>query len=193
MRLGILGGTFDPFHWGHLTLARNARDQFSLDKVIFIPTYDPPHKREAPPRASAADRYAMVRLGLQGEPSFEASDLEIQRKGPSYSYDTIAELEKIYLGAIFFLVLGKDTFKGLETWHRAGEIKRKVRFLVGDRSTHGNAEIEGAHVEWIRMPLCPVSASGIREDIAKGKIPEDQLPPSVFQFIRDHHLYREIS
>ncbi len=191
MKIGLLGGTFDPVHLGHLTLARNAQVQFSLDKVLFIPAYDPPHKREVPPVASAEDRFAMVRLAVKDEPFFEISDVEVQRKGPSYTCDTIAELEKRYPQAVFCLILGIDSLQGFEAWHRAAEIKRKVRFLVAQRGTAGGAGLAGASVEWIRMPLCPIAASAIRESFAAGGGPGDQVPLAVSEFIRSRHLYRK--
>ena len=189
MKIGILGGTFDPIHLGHLTLARSAQVQFSLDKVLFIPAYEPPHKRDVPSRASAEDRYEMVRLAIQREPFFEISDLEFKRKGISYSCDTIAELEKQYPQAKLYLILGKDAFQDFETWHKALEIREKVQFLVAQRETQGGKEPIGIHAERVLMPLCPIAASGIRETLAGGHLLGDQVPPAVLDYIRDHKLY----
>ena len=96
MKIGILGGTFDPFHRGHLQLAQNARAQFSLDHVIFVPAYQPPHKQELLSLTPAQDRYEMVRLAIEGEPFLELSDCELKRKGISYTFDTLSEFEKKY-------------------------------------------------------------------------------------------------
>ena len=191
MKIGILGGTFDPVHLGHLQLAQNARAQFLLDKVVFVPAYQSPHKRELPPRTSATDRYEMVRLAIEGTPFFELSDFEIAKKGISYSYDTLDEFEKEYPQSTFFLILGKDTFEGIDAWHRAAELKKKVRFLVAKRGAGEIGAPEGARVERIQMPLCPISASGIREAIEQGKNVDDHVPPKVLQFIRAHALYRK--
>ena len=191
MKIGILGGTFDPIHCGHLQLAQNARVQFSLDKVIFVPAYKPPHKQEFLPRASAADRYEMVRLALEGKPFFELSDCELMRKGISYTCDTLDEFEKKYPYSTFFLILGKDAFEGIDTWHFAAELKKKVRFLVAKRGAGEICASEGARVDQIRMPLCPVSASGIREAIQQGKNVDEHVPPKVLQFIHTHALYRK--
>jgi len=133
MKIGILGGTFDPVHRGHLQLAQNARTQFSLDKVIFVPAFQPPHKQGQPLRTAFQDRYEMVRLSIAGEPSFELSDCELQRKGVSYTFDTVLEFEKQFPGAQLFLILGKDSFEGIDSWYRAAELKQKVRFLVAHR------------------------------------------------------------
>jgi nicotinate (nicotinamide) nucleotide adenylyltransferase len=98
MKIGIFGGTFDPVHRGHLQLAQSARAQFSLDKVIVVPAYLPPHKQELPLLTSAEDRYEMVRLAIEGEPFIEVSDCELQRKGVSYTFDTLSEFKEKYPG-----------------------------------------------------------------------------------------------
>ena len=190
MKIGILGGTFDPIHYGHLQLAQNARVQFSLDKVIFIPSYQPPHKQDLLSLTSAADRYEMVRLAIEGDPFLELSDCELVRKGVSYTFDTFCEFEKKYPQAAFFLILGKDAFEGIDAWHCADELKEKARFLVAKRGSCDVCVPQGAHVEWIQMPLCPISASGIREAIKHGRNVDDSLSPKVLQFIRAHALYR---
>jgi nicotinate-nucleotide adenylyltransferase len=191
MKIGIFGGTFDPIHRGHLQLARSAQAQFSLDKVVFVPAYQSPHKQELSSLTSAEDRYEMARLAVEGEPFFEISDCETVRKGVSYTFDTLCEFEKKYPKAVFFLILGKDAFEGINVWHRAAELKKKVRFLVAKR---GSCEIhapESARAEWIQMPLCPISASGIREAIKRGRNVDDHVSPKVLQYIHAHALYRE--
>ena len=191
MKIGILGGTFDPVHRGHLQLAQNARAQFSLDKVIWVPAYQSPHKQELLFLTSAADRYEMVRLAIEGEPFHEISDCELRRKGVSYTFDTLAELEKKYPEAVFFLILGKDAFEGIDSWHRADELKKKIRFLVAKR---GDGEIRvpaGARVEGVLMPPCPFSASGIRAAIKQGRNVDDAILPKVLLYIQAHALYRK--
>jgi nicotinate-nucleotide adenylyltransferase len=191
MKIGIFGGTFDPVHRGHLQLAQNARTQFSLDKVIFVPAYQSPHKQECLSRAPAEDRYEMVRLALDGEPFLELSDYELKRKGVSYTFDTLKEFEKKYPGASLFLILGKDALDGIDTWGHAAELKKKIRFLVAKRGEGEARAPEGCRVEWIPMPLCPISASGIRDAIQHGRDVEDHVSPKVLQYIRSHALYRK--
>jgi nicotinate-nucleotide adenylyltransferase len=191
MKIGIFGGTFDPVHCGHLQLAQYARSQFSLDKVIFVPAYQSPHKKNIPLLTSPQDRYEMARLAIEGEPFLDLSDCELKRKGVSYTLDTLSEFEKKYPGAEFFLIMGKDAFEGLDTWHRAAELKKKVRFLVAKRENHEIHTPKGARVEWIKMPLCPISASGIREAVKQGKRVGDTVPPKVFQYIRKRSLYEQ--
>ena len=189
MKIGLLGGTFDTVHLGHLQLSQNARAQFSLDKILFVPAYQPPHKRSIPPAASASDRLNMVRRALESSPFLEVSDLELKRKGVSYTYDTLCELEKEYPSASFFLILGKDAFEGIDSWHRAAELKKKVCFLVADRVVSGGPVPENVRVEWIRMPLCPFSSSEIREAIKQGRHVDDYLPSKVLKYIQTNALY----
>ena len=191
MKIGIFGGTFDPVHLGHLRLARTARDQFSLDKIIFIPAFQPPHKKDLPQLTSAAHRYEMVRLAIEGESRFEVSDCEIRRQGISYTFDTVSEMEMKYPGAEIFLLLGKDAFWGIPAWHRAEELKRKVRFLVAKRENEETVASEGSRAEWLPMPLCPISASGIREAIKLGRFVDDYLSPQVLHYIQSNSLYRK--
>ena len=191
MKIGVLGGTFDPVHRGHLQLAQKAQSQFLLDKVIFVPAYQPPHKQTIPVLTAAAERYEMVRLAIEGEPLFEVSGCELQRKGISYTFDTILELENKYPNAVFFLILGKDSFEGVGAWHRAAELKKKVRFLVAERETHELHAPGDVHAEWIQMPLCPISASGIRAAIKQGEPVDDYLTPKVLRYIQANALYRK--
>jgi len=191
MKIGVFGGTFDPVHRGHLQLAQKAQSQFLLDKVIFVPAYQPPHKQTIPSLTDAPDRYEMVRLAIEGEPFFEISDCELERKGVSYTFDTLVELESKYPGAMFFLILGKDAFESVGTWHRAVELKKKVQFLVAKRETHEIPAPEGVQAEWIQMPLCPISASGIRAAIKQGRFVDDYLNPKVLRYIQANALYRK--
>jgi len=191
MKIGILGGTFDPVHHGHLQLAQNAHSQFSLDKVIFVPAYEPPHKQDLPSLTSAQDRYEMVRLAIGGEPFLEVSDCELKRKGTSYTFDTLSEFEKKYPNAVFFLILGKDAFEGIDSWYRAAELKEKVRFLVANRGSREVRDPGSSRAEWIQMPLCPISASGIREAIKHGWDVNDHVSPKVLQYIQAHALFRK--
>lgn len=191
MKIGIFGGTFDPVHRGHLQLAQNARTQFSLDKVIFVPAFQPPHKQEIAFLTPAKDRYEMVRLAIQGTPFLELSDCELRRKGVSYTFDTLFEFEKTYPAAQFFLILGEDVFEGIDRWYRAAELKEKVRFLVARRETDEAPLAGGIRAQWLRMPLCPISASGIRAAIQQGRDVDDYLSPEVLRYIRSQKLYRK--
>lgn len=131
----------------------------------------------------------MVRLAIAGETSFELSDCELQRKGVSYTFDTVLEFEKQYPRAQLFLILGQDSFEGIDSWYRAAELKQKVRFLVAHRGSGDIPMLENARVERILMPLCSVSASAIRDAIKRGQHVDDDLSPEVLRYIRAHALY----
>ena len=160
-----------------------------LDKVFFIPAYQPPHKPQIPSLSCPQDRFEMVRLALEDERGLEISDCELRRKGISYTIDTVLELEKKYPGAELFMILGGDSLQGLDAWHRASELKKKVRFLVAKRGSSETPASDGVHVGWIQMPLCPVSASGIREALKQGNSVEEDVCPKVLQYIQARSLY----
>ncbi|HNX69442.1 MAG TPA: nicotinate-nucleotide adenylyltransferase [Candidatus Omnitrophota bacterium] len=189
MKIGIFGGTFDPVHFGHLELARSALVQFSLDKVIFVPACQPPHKTELKYLTSPKDRYEMVRLAIAGEPAFGISDCELNRKGVSYTVDTLRYFEKQFPGAELFLILGQDAFEMIDTWHQPLEIRKRVKFLVAKRGLLPAMTLEIPDVSWVRMPLCSISASGIREAIKQGKKTDDYLPQEVLRYIQVRNLY----
>lgn len=191
IKIGILGGTFDPIHLGHLQLAENARTQFSLDKVLLIPAYDPPHKKKSAPLASAQDRYEMVRLAIEGRPGLEISNCEIKRRGASYTIDTLKELEKQYAAAQFYLILGHDAFLQVDLWRGVEEIKKKVQFLVAKREPTHFPNFSNTPAAWISMPLCPISSSGIREAVKRRRNVDDDLPQKVWQYIHAHGLYQK--
>jgi nicotinate-nucleotide adenylyltransferase len=190
VKIGIFGGTFDPVHRGHLQLAWNARSQFKLDKVFFVPAYQPPHKQTILHLTSFQDRCEMVRLAIEGETFLEVSDCELKRKGVSYTFDTVSEFERQYPGALFFLILGKDAFDEIDTWYRAAELKKKIRFLVAGRGASEIHAPEGVPVDRIQMPLCPISSSGIRSAIKEGTSVDDYLSPKVLKYIQENALYR---
>jgi nicotinate-nucleotide adenylyltransferase len=194
MKIGILGGTFDPVHEGHLTLARAARKQFSLDKVLFIPASVPPHKQNIPSVTPAAFRYRMVELALRGEDRFEISDVEFRRQGPSYTCDTIERLKALYPGDEFFLILGEDNWANLAAWRNPENIRKSATLLVARRSSAGAREIQAPQegVLWIDMPETPVAASRIRERIKNRQaLVPGELPAAVEEYIRRMNLYGE--
>ncbi len=189
MKIGIFGGTFDPIHLGHLELARSAQSQFSLDKIIFVPAFIPPHKTELKNLTSSRDRYEMVRLAIEGNSFFEISDCELARREVSYTIDTVKHLAAANPGAELYLILGQDTYEGMESWREPQEIRRRVQFLVAKRGKGHSDRTAGSGAYPIRMPLCPISASGIREAIKQGRKVDDYLPQAVLNYIQVHQLY----
>lgn len=191
MKIGILGGTFDPVHQGHLILAESAKSQYALDKVIFVPAYLAPHKTEQKVLTSCVDRYNMTELALKNTSGFEVSDCEISRAGISYTIDTLRYFKKIYPDAQIFLIMGEDTFKDIDTWREAGEIKKIASFLVMDRLSTDLSESMGATVQRIKIPFFPLSSSEIRVAIQKRENLNSLLNPSVEAYIREKCLYNE--
>ncbi len=187
LRLALFGGTFDPIHCAHLTVAREAAVLFSLDRVLFVPAANPPHK--AGTGTPYEDRLAMVRLACAEEDRFEPSDLE---RGPrkSYSIDTIERVKAGLAPAdVLFFVIGADAFAEIGTWHRTADVIQAVEFIVVTRPGHEYATPAGARVHRLDTLALPVSSSEIREKLAKG-LPVPELPASVQEYIRSRGLYR---
>ena len=132
-RVGIMGGTFDPIHLGHLVIAEAAREELALSEVIFIPAAQPPHK---PGRkvAAAAHRLRLVQFAVEGNPFFRALDVEMRREGPSYSYDTLRDLVETHGESVdFYFIVGGDEISAILTWHRVAELFSLCRFVAARR------------------------------------------------------------
>jgi nicotinate-nucleotide adenylyltransferase len=190
MRTAIFGGTFDPIHSAHLEMARHAADQCRLDRVLFIPAGNPPHKHA---EASFEHRYRMVELACAADPRFVASRLE-EGVAKSYSIDTIERVMPGSTGgngALFFII-GSDAFAEIRTWHRWEDVIRAVEFIVVARPGHEIAGPSGARVHRLDSVELPVSSSDIRDALSRGETPAE-LPPAIADYIRDHRLYGPVS
>ena len=186
MRTAIFGGTFDPIHSAHLEIARQAADQFQLDRVLFIPAGNPPHKHADAP---FEQRYRMVELACATDSRFFASRIE-EGSEKSYSIHTIERVKAASGagdGATFFII-GSDAFAEIQTWHRWRDVIRAVEFIVVARPGHEIAGPPGARVHRLETVELPVSSSDIRDALARGETPAD-LPRAVAGYIRDHGLY----
>jgi nicotinate-nucleotide adenylyltransferase len=188
LRIAIFGGTFDPVHYAHLAIAREAARVFDLSRVLFVPASQPPHKSSAT-WASYEDRYRMVELACQGEPLFEASRLEADQQW-SYSIDTIERVRATLAPAdeLFFLI-GADAFAEIESWHRWRDVVREAEFIVVARPGHSYAIPPGARVGRLDTLALPVSSSEIRAQLAAGESPAE-LPRAVLEYARQRGLYR---
>lgn len=210
--LGLLGGTFDPVHFGHLRLAEEAREALDLDQVLWIPAGRPPHRLL--PRAAAADRLEMVRLAIAGNPHFALDDAEAGSDTPSYTVLTLERLRRLHGGRPLLLVLGSDAFLGLPGWHRWRELFDLAHIAVATRPGFelsaeemdtalaeefsprlgsGPADIAGAPagriVPFAMTPL-DISASLIRARLAAGVSVRYLIPDPVREYIDRQHLYR---
>ncbi len=212
--IGILGGTFDPIHYGHLRLAQEAADQLRLAGVRFMPSGTPPHRSS--PGAPAADRLAMVRLGVAGNPLFSVDDRETQREGPGYTVDTLTAL-RAELGATqpLVLLLGADAFLELATWSRWHQLFKLAHVAVAYRpgfpvdtwqsrmpqplAAEYNARLMrqplGVHmapaggIVVVPIAALDISATLIRDARRAGSNPRYLLPDSIIQYIQEHSLY----
>lgn len=187
-KIGIMGGTFDPVHTGHLVIAEKAREEFLLDRVIFVPAGIPPHKKKA--FVAPAHRFAMVQLAVVGNRHFEASDMEIKRQKPSYTYDTVLLVQAQNPGAEIFFITGEDAFCELKTWSRYKGLVKKTVFLVAPRGGKRRMpEIPFLKYEFIDSPCIEISSSYIRDCFLSGKTVKYLLPDKVLKYIRRHCFY----
>lgn len=191
MKIGILGGSFDPVHAGHLTLAREAEAQFKLDKIFFIPALIPPHKREDLSLAPASHRARMVELAIFGNPRWELSDIELARPGVSYTVETLRELRKIYPDPhqLFFIV-GADSALDLKKWRDPEEILLLSEWIVAPRPAHPLPQKLPSRMHWLEMTPVSISASELREKIRRGDDVSQWVPGKVMDYIRRTGLYR---
>ena len=220
MRIGLLGGTFNPIHTCHLSIAAQTRDRIDLDRVLFIPSGDPPHK-PAESLAPAAHRYEMVRLAVESDPTFAVSDVELQPTTKSYSIDTVRTLLAQYgPSAELFFIVGLDSFVEFPTWRKAPELLRLCHFVVVSRSGTSFASLAdfpllspldreglesldrgrqdrldipipgGTVLILLRLPPCMASASDIRRRVKSGEPLSPLLPTSVESYIIRLGLFR---
>ncbi len=216
--VGLLGGTFNPIHNGHVAIARQAREVLALDRVVLIPTGDPPHKPHEN-LAAAKDRFEMVRLAIASDPSLSISDVEVRRSGKSYSIDTIRLLQQEYgPEARLFFLIGLDAFLEFPTWRDPATLLTLCSFVVlsrpglsfqalsglpfippipqaslleldAGRSVRLDVPVGAQSLICLRLPPNSVSASDIRARIAQGAPTANLLPPVVESYILQHHIY----
>jgi len=188
MRIGILGGSFNPIHNGHLILAKEAKEKLELDKIIFVPTNLAPHKDNSN-LAAAADRMEMIKLAIAGSRDLEVSDIEIKRGGRSYTIDTVKEFKKIYPGDELYFIIGSDLLNYLDDWKDLGEIIKKIKFVVATRPGYPLENIP-SHMKKISINAVDISAFGIRNCIKEHKPYKDMLAAAVFDYINKRGLYK---
>lgn len=208
--IGILGGTFDPVHRGHLQLAQDAMRALGLDALRCIPAGQPPHREQ--PVAPPADRLAMAQLAMRAAPGCAVDDAEISQSGPSWTIRTLERLRTELPDSALVLIVGADAFLGLSSWHRWEELLHFAHIAVANRPGHSldeqamppalatiwrqhqadegglREEVAGRVVSFTITP-CPVSATAIRQALRQGRPISDQVPPAVEDYIHQHHLY----
>lgn len=187
MRLGLLGGTFDPIHLGHLRAAETAREGLGLEQIAFVPAHLPPHR---PSISSALDRFAMVSLATAGHPHFAPSDIEVRREGLSYTVDTLRALRAARPEDTLVLVLGSDAYAELDTWHQPEAILEACEIAVVARPGAALPAAAQRRIHHIEGPTLPISSTAIRQRVAEGRSIRYLVPEGVADYIEKRRLYR---
>lgn len=191
MKLGILGGTFNPIHLGHLLIAQDALVQAKLDRVLFIPAATPPHK-ELAGNVHATHRLEMVRLAIAGNERFAADNLEIRRGGKSYSVDTLEALRGRYPRATFCFIIGADSLQELHLWKDARRLVKMCRFIAFTRPGFKPkpARLPGLRYQLLDQHSCDIASRDIRDRAGRGQSIRYLVPDPVLRYIRGHKLYQ---
>ncbi len=192
---GIMGGTFDPVHNGHLAAARQLHELADLDEVWLMPNATPPH-RTAAPVASADDRLRMVQLAVDSQPGLVPSALEVGRGGISYTIDTVRELVRAFPDRPFAILLGSDAALQIRRWHDADALLDEARFVIFNRpettlapQTLHELGFEPARTQIVHLDTPTIAAHQVRDRLARGAPIDDLVPAAVADYIRTHHLY----
>lgn len=203
-KIGIMGGTFDPIHSGHLMLGKQAYEEYHLDCVWYMPSRQPPHKKDHP-ITSPNDRLEMVRLAVEGTPFFVCSDFELCRtEGNTYTADTLLLLKKAYPDTEFYFIVGADSIFDIEKWYHPEIVMQNAVILAADRSCgHDdipfNRQIEyltkkySARICRLHSRRMDISSQLLRQKIQNGEQISGYIPDSVVQFIRKRQLYSSIT
>ncbi len=188
-RIGVLGGTFDPVHVGHLAAAVDVRHALRLHRVLLVVAHIPWQKVANQPVSPAEDRYAVVEAAVAGLDGLEASRLEVDRGGPSYTADTLAELAHLHPGAELFLLVGSDVAAELDTWERAEEVRQRATLAVVARPGAAVGPPPGWTAEIVDTPALDVSSTDLRRRVATGRPIEVLVPAGAVREIHRRGLY----
>lgn len=200
-KIGIMGGTFDPVHNGHLLLGRQAYEEYGLDEIWFMPSHIPPHKQDHL-ITDGADRIRMLELALEDDPFCRVSDFEMKREGRTYTAKTLELLKEAYPDTEFYFILGADSLFQIETWYHPERVMALASFLAagrdyesGGRTLKEQADYlkrtYGARIQFLHSPRVHVASEEIRLKAARGESLEGLVPAKVAEYIRDHDLYRK--
>ena len=197
-RLGIMGGTFDPIHYGHLVAAEMARSKFNLSKVLFIPSGTPPHKDRSDISAAGL-RFEMIERAIQDNPAFDISALELERKGPSYTVDTLRVLRRTWPEHELYFITGTDALREIFSWREAKEILMMTEFIGAARpgfdasdfllQVHQEHPETQGRIHYLEVPALAISSTDIRARVKRGQPIRYLLPEPVRHFIQQYGLY----
>ena len=193
LRIGLFGGSFDPVHSGHMALAAAAKRELKLDRVVFIPARIPPHKLSKHP-APGRIRFNMLRAALKKHPGFSVSRYELDRKPPTFTFQTAARFEKLYPRARLFFIIGADSLLELGTWKNIKKLVRRVQFATAGRRGVKITAKTPFYDSVIMLKNIPplVSSSRIRELAGRGEPLKGLVPPVIERIIRKGHVYKAI-
>lgn len=189
LRIGVMGGTFDPIHHGHLVAASEAADAFDLDEVIFVPTGNPGNKKVI---SSSENRYLMTVIATAANPRFKVSRVDIDRPGVTYTIDTLTELSRQYPDADLFFISGADAIAQILAWKEVDSIWPLAHFVAVTRPGHilELPDVKEAKISQLEVPALAISSTAIRERAEAGKPIWYLVPDGVVQYIAKHKLYR---
>ena len=197
MKIGVLGGTFNPIHNSHIHLAQQYANQLGLDRMVIVPSFIPPHKK-ADSLASGEDRYEMCLLATRDIPLFHVTRFELDQGGKSYTYKTLRHIQQKYPESELFLIMGADMFVTVQDWRLASEIFSMATLCGGQREKgelnmldihKQTLENQGARCIIIDLEAKPLSSTLVREMIASGQQPTELINPEVWEYIVKHGLY----
>ncbi|WP_072313363.1 nicotinate-nucleotide adenylyltransferase [Agrococcus sp. Marseille-P2731] len=191
-RLGIMGGTFDPIHHGHLVAASEVAQHFELDEVVFVPTGEPYQKRDVTP---SEDRYLMTVVATASNPRFKVSRVDVDRDGPTYTIDTLRDLRAQHPDADLFFITGADAFASIVEWKDADELWRLAHFVAVTRPGHQLevADYPKERVSLLEIPALAISSTDCRARVRAGYPVWYLVPDGVVQYITKHDLYRRLT
>ncbi|MUK87061.1 nicotinate-nucleotide adenylyltransferase [Ornithinibacillus sp. L9] len=184
-RIGILGGTFDPPHIGHLIIAEEVRNALNLEEIWFIPTYEPPHKEKAAMKVNM--RLAMLRKAIEANSSFHINTIEIDRLGKSYTFDTMKALTQMHKDTEFYFIIGGDMVEYLPHWYKIDELQDMISFVGVKRP--GHSLDTPYNIKEVDIPLIDISSSFLRERLSKKESIRYFVPDPVYTFIKENKLY----
>lgn len=196
-KIGIMGGSFDPIHFGHLVVANEVLNIYQLDEIIFVPTGNPPHKDTL--KADSFHRYIMVSMAVLSNDKFSVSDFEINNSQKSYTLNTLKNFSKRYQDADLYFITGTDAVIELPTWHKPSEVLKLCKLIAVSRPLFSIEKVKerikeiqndlGGEIEMLKVPMLQISSTDIRERFEKGTSAKYLLPESVEQYIIKNNLY----
>ncbi len=201
MKIGIMGGTFDPIHNGHLMLGEYAYRLFGLDKIWFMPNGNPPHKSDATIESQTKHRVEMVKRAIAGKAYFELQMYEVENKDVNYSYKTMAHFNQVYPEYEFYFIIGADSLFSLEKWVRPDLLLKECVILAAFRDDKSKDEMQeqiaylnkkfGADIRLLNTPNVDISSNEIRRKIKEGLSVRELIPETVFQYIEEKELFND--